>query len=82
LHLTLNFTTSLLRFIFTDRASFRRAVSKKSLISLICFGMVNRSLQHPALITSAVVWKTEAKDAQRFATGDPSNDASKDAKEN
>jgi hypothetical protein len=43
----LNFTTFLLRLIFTDRASFRRAVSKKSLISLICFGMMaNPRLPH------------------------------------
>jgi len=44
--------------------------------------MVDRSLQRRALITSAAVWKTEAKDAQRLAAVDPRNDASKDAKEN
>ena len=38
LHLTLNLVTSPVFLIFTDRASFLRAVSKKSLISLICFG--------------------------------------------
>ena len=35
---TLNFTTSLLLFIFTDRASFLLAVRRKSLISCICLG--------------------------------------------
>ena len=35
---TLNFTTSLLLFIFTERASFLLAVRRKSLISCICFG--------------------------------------------
>ena len=37
-HLTLNLTTSLDFLILTAVASFLRAVSKKSLISLICFG--------------------------------------------
>jgi hypothetical protein len=32
----------LARLIRTDRASLRRAVSRKSLISLICFGAVSR----------------------------------------
>jgi hypothetical protein len=32
--------------------------------------MVDRSLQRRALITSAAVWKMEAKDAQRFAAVD------------
>ena len=38
LHRTLNFVTVFDFLIFTDCASFRRAVSRKSLISLICFG--------------------------------------------
>ena len=42
LHLTLNFTTSLLRLILMDLASFRLAVRRKSLISLICFGCIGR----------------------------------------
>lgn len=37
-HLTLNFVMSPDFFIFTDLASFRLAVSRKSLISLICLG--------------------------------------------
>ena len=37
-HLTLNFVTSPDFLIFTERASFRLAVSRKSLISLICLG--------------------------------------------
>ena len=39
---TLNFTTSLLLLIFTERASFLLAVRRKSLISWICFGCSNK----------------------------------------
>ena len=38
LHRTLNLVTVFDFLIFTDCASFRRAVRRKSLISLICFG--------------------------------------------
>ena len=37
---TLNLVTPDVFLILTDRASLRRAVCKKSLISLICFGCV------------------------------------------
>ena len=37
-HLTLNFVLVPVFLIFTDRASLRRAVRRKSLISLICLG--------------------------------------------
>ena len=40
---TLNFVTVFDFLIFTDCASFRRAVSRKSLISLICFGCARTS---------------------------------------
>lgn len=50
---TLNLVTSRVFLIFTDRASFLRAVSRKSLISLICFGCRHPSTapesQHPWL---------------------------------
>jgi hypothetical protein len=39
-HKSLNFTTSLLCLIFTNHMSFRCAINKKSLISLIYFAMV------------------------------------------
>jgi len=42
---TLNFTTSLDFLILTDLASFLRAVSRKSLISEICFGCHGRSAE-------------------------------------
>ena len=37
-HLTLNLVTSPVFLILTERASFLRAVRRKSLISCICFG--------------------------------------------
>ena len=58
-HRTLNLVTGPVFLIFTDRASFRRAVSRKSLISWICFGCSQtrekKSREQQAIDTSKVV---------------------------
>jgi len=46
---TLNFTTSLLLLIFTERASFLLAVRRKSLISWICFGCTKHQTPHVSI---------------------------------
>ena len=59
-HLTLNFVTSPDFFILTDLASFRLAVSKKSLISLICFGCTRCTSQKQSQHQSPhlLIWRT------------------------
>ena len=64
-YLTLNLVTSPVFFILTERASFLRAVNKKSLISWICFGYSNtmsvyvqvsqESLHSPQFLVLAII---------------------------
>lgn len=68
---TLNLVTPDVFLILTDRASLRRAVCKKSLISLICFGCVGvkhtSHRQSPPPTTNIIIVHPRARDDPNHA---------------